>query len=424
MSYILDALKKSDAERKRGEVPTITDAPGDQAAPHLAPSSGLSAKLLIIGGGALVLAGGLGAWALLGGHPPAPQPETAALSEPVAEPTPEPTPQEQMPEQVQEQAPPAAEEDTPKPEDVVQAAPAPQPLSEPDPVAEPDPVTEPAREVAVLKAETAPPPKPEAQAQPIPAPVTQPKAAIEESTPPQPTPKATSAAVKVTPLGSAQAHVDRAWQSIDKGLFARAVADLDAATALEPAYADAWFARGWANEKNGDEAQAVIDYGRAIAAKPDHAFALFSRGFLNLYIGNPRDAAVDFVRTRGVAQDRGLKLYSHLWLYLSRARSGQNAQAALKEDANADSLAQWPGPLVLHYMGAMDEAGVLRAIAEGPKSALKERQATGYFFLGALALELGNQAQARTYFEKTLATGAVDFRQYDAAERELDRLAR
>lgn len=53
-----------------------------------------------------------------------------------------------------------------------------------------------------------------------------------------------------------------------------------------------------------------------------------------------------------------------------------------------------------------------------------ERQATGHFFLGIKALEDGKTDKARTHFEKVLATGAVQFRQYDAAKRELERLNR
>jgi lipoprotein NlpI len=134
---------------------------------------------------------------------------------------------------------------------------------------------------------------------------------------------------------------------------------------LPTAYAEAWFARGWALEKSGNETAAIVDYGRAIDAKPGHAMALFSRGFLNLYGGNPHDAVADFVRTQGVAKDESLRLYSHLWLYLSRVRADQNAQERLKSDTAQASLAQWPGPLILHFLGNMNESAVLTFIEQG-----------------------------------------------------------
>jgi hypothetical protein len=43
MSYILEALKKSDAERKRGEVPTLSNPQTDPAS--FTPSSGPSVML-------------------------------------------------------------------------------------------------------------------------------------------------------------------------------------------------------------------------------------------------------------------------------------------------------------------------------------------------------------------------------------------
>jgi len=77
---------------------------------------------------------------------------------------------------------------------------------------------------------------------------------------------------------------------------------------------------------------------------------------------------------------------------------------------------------VLHFLGTMNEGTVRTAIEQGPKTGLKERRTTGYFFLGISAQLSGDEGRARTYFEKTLATGAVDFRQYDAAKRELEGL--
>lgn len=399
MSFILEALKKSDAERKRGEVPTLADAP---RAPNTSVSGSGRPTALIVG--ALVLAvalAGAGAWWTLSTPTPTqpaptqPAPVAQVQAEPAPKPASPPAPQpalEPVPEQISQ---PVQELNAP-----------PLPLPETVPVLQAKPAPAP-------KVEDAAPPVKMAPAVPIAAPTT-------------PTVKAAEAAqrlVKAQPhLNTASAYVDRAWTSMDKGLYAQAIADLDRAVSLEPAFADAWFARGWANEKNGNERTAINDYGRAINAQPDHAFALFSRGFLNLYGGNARDAVVDFVRTQGVATDESLRIYSHLWLYLARAEAGQNAQARLKDDANRETLANWPGPLVLHFMGAMNESAVLDSIEQGPADTLKERRATGYYFLGMAHRLSGDTARARAYFEKTLATGAVDFRQYEAAKRELDRL--
>lgn len=432
MSYILEALKKSDAERKRGKVPTLSDTPQAPTANIQATTQPMA--FMVIGAVVILAIGSVGTWLMMGSDEAPQQAEQVAQQvikpqpapAPKPEPEPEPTPE---PEPVQEPEPTPA----PEPEPVAQE-PAPKLVLAPQP--EP-------QEVAVLTAKSAPAPKVEAAMRPIPEPkafepepeiVQAPKKAPELGTVLKPKPvtkikeqprTTTKTAAKpriMAALKSTGAYVDRAWTSMDKGLYAQAIQDLDRAVAEEPAFAEAWFARGWALEKSGDEAAAIIDYGRAIDAKPEHAFALFSRGFLNLYGGSSSDAVVDFVRTLGVAEDESLRLYSHLWLYLSRTRAGQNAQARLKDDASTENLTQWPGALIKHLLGTMSEAKVQREIEQGPKSSLKERRATGYFFLGISAQMAGHKDNARAYFEKTLATGAVDFRQYDAAKRELNNL--
>lgn len=401
MSYILEALKKSDAERKRGDVPTLSDAPAAPASG--APSATNPITLLAAGAVAFIAIGGLGAWLLLGDDE-APAPVQVA---------------QQAPQQVVEATPAPAPEPAPEPEPLPEPEPVPEPAPEPVSAPEPQPMPA-AQEVTVLEAKPAPAPQVEAKGEPIPEPISVVR--------PEPKPERKPVAAAKTKtrtlptLKSAGAYVDRAWSSMDKGLYAQAINDLDLALSREPAFADAWFARGWALEKSGDAAAAVLDYGRAIDAKPDHAFALFSRGFLNLYGGKPRAAVVDFVRTQGVAEDESLRLYSHLWLYLSRARANQNAPVRLKDDAARENLSHWPGPLLQHFLGTRDEPAVRAAIETGPKEGLKERRATGYFFLGISAQLAGDKSRARAYFEKTLATGAVDFRQYDAAKRELDAL--
>lgn len=451
MSYILEALKKSDAERKRGEIPTLNAA--DQFAP---PDDAQGKRLLpwILSAALTVAVLGLtGILVLAPNEGQAPQPVVQVDPVDVVQNTPQPA---------------LTPKPAPKPEPVLEAKSPVLPVTEPMTKAAPTRETMPApveiqpESVATSMPQTPPEPEPKPEPEPEPEPIVQsPAQAAPEpehpspvtiytrtpdsepkSTPPSQTvakPEAVPAPeptieIKAKPvekrpaqnkrLKSAKVYVDKAWGSIDKGFYNQALRDLDQAVKLEPNYADAWFARGWTNEKSGNELSALGDYGRAISAKPDHAFALFSRAYLNLYIGSVRSSVTDFVRTQGVAQDQGLRLYSHLWLYLSRTRAGQDAQTRLAQDSVGEKLDQWPGPLIRHFLGYEEPGRVIAAMDEGRTDARLEKRATGYFFLGISALNKGDEDRARTYFEKTLATGAVQFRQYDAAKRELDKLNR
>ena len=493
MSYILEALKKSDAERKRGEVPTLNS----QTAQHAPGAQPRKSTLPWIVAGVLgVAVVGLG---LMVAFPPtleyassrqgAPKPQAAAqppkaaaapVQTPAVEPAPDATPapapaleSEPMPEPVSPPVSVAPAAQTPESPAIAQtatsepSAPASEPVPStptapatpptkvtvytPAPRTEPEnPKPAPAQKSEALKAADGTPKiKVETRKEPFNLREEEPKAVETETaqnTEPTPAPPTTAPpakpvakiAAKPQPKSTkpsliaanrsiadaAKKHVDQAWAAIDKGFYNQAMRDLARATEIEPNYAEAWFARGWANEKSGNELSAMGDYARAISSKPDHAFALFSRAYLNLYVGSAQSAVTDFVRAQGVARDPALRLYTHLWLFLSRDRAGQDALARLAEDTADENLTAWPAPLVRHFLGEIEEGRVLAAIDAAPKSRKQEMECTGYFFLGISALNQNDRRRARQYFEKALATGALQFRQYDAAKRELDRLNR
>gem|GEM_PF-1450595 len=458
MSYILEALKKSDAERKRGEIPTLGHAspfsPNLNAhAPNpvpwiLAGTLGLAVLVLanvIYYRPDILQSANSQSAAQPSPQKPSPQPSIASTApQPMADvatPLPAPAPVE---EHVQQRT---------SAEALLEASPeaSPPPLAQPEPKPQVPSITV-HKPTPALLVESPPEPAPQALVEePKPdtaqnqetgeadgnadgdAPQAEAIAEAQVATIPKPLPKPSLIVVPQAPTPPkpqaevAKVFVDKAWSAIDKGFYNQALRDLDQAVKIEPNLADAWFARGWANEKSGKELSAIGDYARAIAAQPDHAFALFSRGYLNLYIGDARHAVIDFVRAQGVAKDPSFRLYSHLWLYLSRTRAQQDGLAQLGKDAANADLTPWPGPLVRHVLGQIDEAAVVAAMENETGKAdqqptQQERRCTGYFFLGVNALLKGDKASARRAFEKVLATGAVQFRQYDAAKRELDHL--
>jgi general secretion pathway protein B len=143
MSYILEALKKAQAERELGSAPTI-----HAATIHAAPvRSAASRKPLLIGLGAGALVAGVTAFAMLRQSAPPPQPIVVA-----AAPAPAPAPQ----------APVAVPVAPPAPAPVVEA---PKPLPKP---------------VAAVKPPEPPPPKPE-RVEPVAAPEPAP---VEDTAPP------------------------------------------------------------------------------------------------------------------------------------------------------------------------------------------------------------------------------------------------
>jgi general secretion pathway protein B len=117
MSYILDALKRADAERERGQVPGLHSQSRSAASPLPSePAPGPSGRALLAGACALLLLVAAATWWWL--SPPQAAPvQASAVSMPVPPPGPQPVPPE-----------------------TAQAAPLPQPTGPALPILAPEPV--------------------------------------------------------------------------------------------------------------------------------------------------------------------------------------------------------------------------------------------------------------------------------------------
>lgn len=159
MSYILEALKKAQAERQLGNAPTIHAPAPSYAAPRA--GQGAQRRYLALGVGVVVIAAAVALlWPRLAGEAPV---RLAAVTPPAAVPTTAPaTVPATAP--VATPAPPAAV--IPAPAPVVQPAPAPAPVAEARPVR-----AKPAPAPAVSTASSSPQPSPQ-QREAAPAPAT------------------------------------------------------------------------------------------------------------------------------------------------------------------------------------------------------------------------------------------------------------
>lgn len=168
MSYILEALKKAQAERQLGNAPTIHAPAPSYAAPRA--GQGAQRRYLALGVGmvvVVVVAAVVLLWPRLAGEPPV---RLAAVTPPVVAPAAAPT-------TAPVTAPTTAPVATPAPAAVVVPAPAPAvqpaPAPAPAPVTEARPVrTKPAAAPAAAPAPVAPPSTPPREATPAPATVT------------------------------------------------------------------------------------------------------------------------------------------------------------------------------------------------------------------------------------------------------------
>ena len=229
-----------------------------------------------------------------------------------------------------------------------------------------------------------------------------------------------SKAVSARP-GYLEAYFGRAWTHVEGKEYNSAIADFDQVIVLNPMVSDAWYGRGWANEQAKQNSAAIRDYEKAVELSPTHSEADFSRGYLYFQSNRYQDAAEAFTSTLSNSTGE-MREYSLLWLYLSLARTGQDAQSILAPQLQKAPLTVWPGRLVSFYLQGGDRDSVIQQIESGDLATRRERQCVGYFFLGQLALVSGDTAEAIGYFRIALATGATNYRQYAASAHELKSL--
>lgn len=266
--------------------------------------------------------------------------------------------------------------------------------------------------------------------------------------------------------------------------FGRAVADADAAIALDPAYPDAWYYRGYAHEEAGDVEAAKRDFDKAIELGLDPGAAFRARGRLKFLNGdfvggfddfsaivkaNPEDA--EAWRLRGAAaavlerfavaeadfsaairlnpddqraysgrgyvryftaryaeaasdlkralegKPEGLKA-AFLYLAMVRAHDGE-AEAELARQAAPLDRASNPGVFPWFFLGAVSEAEMVDVAIRTGIHKPRENESEGYFYAGMGRLFAGDTAGARTWLERTLATGVVRFDEIRGARKEL-----
>ncbi len=186
---------------------------------------------------------------------------------------------------------------------------------------------------------------------------------------------------------NARFYVDRGHRYVSVRELDKALADLNRGAALDSSLYDAWYHLGVVHYVQGDFAAAARDFARARPSAPDE---------------NERAGSAD-------------------WLWMSLSRAGRRAEAATLLASLPDSFrvpARYPYFLRLRlYRGRLDPADLI-----GPADTGDIQLATLAYGLGNWYLVLGDTARARTYFERSIASGGWPAFGFIASEAELRRL--
>lgn len=216
-----------------------------------------------------------------------------------------------------------------------------------------------------------------------------------------------------------RALAERALANNQLGQFEDALADADRAMALLPEGDDA----GAALEARG---VALVGLGRL-----EDAVAVFQRqaeqgstrgswlGLTHYLLGNFERAEV-VLRDSAANASGEARHFTLLWLYLAAERQGGRGKAAIAGDLDAADASQWGGALLRYLGGSLDRDGLLKLAREKPETE-RLRLAEAYYFIGQQLVAQGRRADALPWFERTVATQAVPYREFTLAQRELKR---
>jgi len=218
-----------------------------------------------------------------------------------------------------------------------------------------------------------------------------------------------------------EAYYGRGWAYETTGAHEQAIMDFNRVIQHLPDFAGAYYGRGWVYERTGRIDQAIKEYGKTVRLEPDNTDAYLSRGILQFYSNRPLMAERDF----DIVYERGsgsIGDYALLWTYLSRMRSGNSELDTRAMIVGRKIKSKWPGVILSVYLGTADLAQVIAATKSTNQLSQRQRECVAYFFLGELQLIKDDRKGAAEYFRKAVATGVATYRQYWAAEIELQRL--
>jgi len=166
----------------------------------------------------------------------------------------------------------------------------------------------------------------------------------------------------------------------------------------------------------------LLDTALASATPSERRSALFYRGHANFNLGNYAQAADDFDASLAGRPNFKSKQAPLLWRYAAQVRARRDARGALVRDVGAESLNEWPGPILRFLMGK-GTAGELEVAAESDDGAKRANgKCPAAFFIGMDAVRRGDKHRAREQFQLAQARCPTVSELNWAASSELKRL--
>lgn len=215
--------------------------------------------------------------------------------------------------------------------------------------------------------------------------------------------------------------------------FSGAIADYDRAISrahgIKLILARAYSGRGQAKEAEGDSNGALSDVNQAIQLNAEDALAYNIRGWINYNSHKFVDALADLRKTCALTSRVNVQDYAHFYIWLTRARMGEQAAATKGLEAYWSSrkdgtMEDWRSKICEFLTGHLSEASLFKAAENSDLQKSRDRQCEAYFYAGSKQLISGDKMTAVDYFKKCMATGRTNNGEYVSAAAELKTLAK
>jgi lipoprotein NlpI len=223
------------------------------------------------------------------------------------------------------------------------------------------------------------------------------------------------AALAINP-NYAGGYTNRGAVFLIKGETRSAIADFDAAVRLTPTSAFALNNRGSAYLVLREYDRALDDFDEAVRLQPHQAWAFGNRGIARFYSGRTEAGIADLVTAAELSPTDALLL---IWLHFLRARTGQDDSNDFTIRAAKIDRTKWPGAVIDLYLGVV-EPNVIRAavLSGGTKSVQRRRICEINFYLATYYLQR-DTPEARTNLDDAASNCSPGTIELVAAKAEL-----
>ncbi len=221
----------------------------------------------------------------------------------------------------------------------------------------------------------------------------------------------------------AAAYARRAVQEQSENDLDGALADLNKASEVKPDCTEIYIFRAYVKQCQGDLDGALVDYKKARELNPSGLLYAMG-GLLNYNLHRFTDSLVDSRKACELNVDAKIQDYSRCYIWLVRARLGEQPAATKELQAYLDNrksgtASDWAPNIARLLVGQLTEPNFFIAAENLDQQIKKKQYCEAYFFAGSKRLIEGDKTTATDYFKKSMATECKDIDEYNSAAAEL-----